>query len=573
MSEAVEAPKSTELRRLDEVVGRLREGSKQWAVLPLAEKIAVGRRMIKGYLAIAERSVAAACAAKGIPAGSPTEGEEWLGGPYITLRNLRLTVEALETLQRTGNTPIGKIGKTADGRLSVQCYPNDKLDAALFGGLVAEMHLALGVTEEELHRTRASFYKKPEHTGRVALILGAGNVNSIPPTDVVTKMFNEGKVCVLKMNPVNGYLGPFIEEAFKELIERNFLAVVYGGAEEGTYLCKHAGIDEIHITGSDKTHDTIVWGPPGPERAERMARNQPLLDKEITSELGNVSPVLIVPGPWSGKELAFQAENIAGAVTNNASFNCNAAKMLITAKGWAGKDAFLDQVMSFASTVPARKAWYPGAQKRYDQLTQGRAGLRVGPKGAEGTLPWTLVPGLDAQNAGEPNFSTEPFCAVLSATELGPVDDPVAFLEQAVDFANDKLWGTLVATIVVHPETLKDPRVQEAVERAIARLRYGAVGVNIWPSLAFALGTTPWGAYPGSTLTNIQSGKGWVHNTWMVERIEKCVIRHPAASFPKPPFFPTHKTAAALGRKLTYFEGEGPGWLKLLPIAATGLRG
>jgi len=293
MSEAVETPKSTGLARLDEVVGRLREGAKTWAVLPIAEKIAIGRRMMKGYFAIAERSVRAACAAKGIPPGSQLEGEEWLGGPYITIRNLRLTVEALEGLLRTGNTPIGKLGRTIDGRLSIQCYPNSKLDAALLGGMVAEMHLEEGLGEDELHRTRASFYKAPQHRGRVSLILGAGNVNSIPPTDVVTKLFNEGKVCILKMNPVNGYLGPFIEEAFKELIERNFLAVVHGGAEEGTYLCKHAGIDEIHITGSDKTHDTIVWGPPGPERAERMARNQPLLDKEITSELGNVSPVLI----------------------------------------------------------------------------------------------------------------------------------------------------------------------------------------------------------------------------------------------------------------------------------------
>ena len=34
--------------------------------------------------------------------------------------------------------------------------------------------------------------------------------------DVLTKMFNEGKVCILKMNPVNAYLGPFLEEAFAD---------------------------------------------------------------------------------------------------------------------------------------------------------------------------------------------------------------------------------------------------------------------------------------------------------------------------------------------------------------------
>jgi hypothetical protein len=37
------------------------------------------------------------------------------------------------------------------------------------------------------------------------------------------------KVYLLKVNPVNAYLGPFIEEAFHKAIAKNFLAVVYGG--------------------------------------------------------------------------------------------------------------------------------------------------------------------------------------------------------------------------------------------------------------------------------------------------------------------------------------------------------
>ncbi|MBS2023141.1 MAG: aldehyde dehydrogenase, partial [Deltaproteobacteria bacterium] len=404
------------------------------------------------------------------------------------------------------------------------------------------------------------------------LILGAGNVNSIPPTDCITKFFNEGKVCVLKMNPVNAYMGPFIEEAFKEMVERNWLAVVYGGAEEGGYLCQHPGVDEVHITGSDKTHDLIVWGPPGPERAERMARNKPLLEKEISSELGNVSPVIVVPGPWDEKTLAFQADNTAGMITNNASFNCNAAKMLVTAKGWAQKDQYLDLVAKKAASVPSRKAWYPGAEQRWKYLTEGRAGLRLIGKEEPGKLPWAIVPGLDAADTNERAFNTEPFCALVSQTELGQAQDPIKFLDEAVDFANDRLWGTLTATILIHDKTLKEPGVAEALERAIGKLRYGAVGVNLWPAFAFALGNTPWGAYPGSTLTNIQSGRGFVHNTSMFERIEKCVIRHPAIGFPKPPHFSSHRTANVLGRRLTYME-EDSSWLHLPGIIAAALRG
>src|SRR5438270_11765339 len=98
MTAAIEIPKSTDHHRLDELVGKLREGSKSWVKLPIGEKIAVARRMLEGFSRIAERSVQAACAAKGIAPGSPQEGEEWLAGPYVTLRILRLTLEALEAL-------------------------------------------------------------------------------------------------------------------------------------------------------------------------------------------------------------------------------------------------------------------------------------------------------------------------------------------------------------------------------------------------------------------------------------------------------------------------------------------
>ena len=570
MSAAVEIPKPTATSRLDDLASRLGAGAKVWAKLPIAEKTAVARRMHHGYLAIAERSVLASCAAKGITPGTPQEGEEWLAGPYVTIRILRLTIQSLEQIARTGTTTVGKVSRTEGGQVSVQVYPMNLIDKLMFGGLTCETVLMPGVDEKQLETSRAGFYKRPTHDGKVALILGAGNVNSIPPTDVITKLFNEGKVCILKMNPVNAYMGPYIEEAFKELIERNFLAVVYGGAEEGSYLCNHAGVDEIHITGSDKTHDLIVWGPPGPERAGRMARNQPLLDKEITSELGNVSPVLVVPGPWDEKTLDFQADQIAGQMTNNASFNCNAAKMLITAKGWSETEKLRARILDKAGAVPARKAWYPGAQQRYAGLTEGRTVATRGER-SEGTLPWTMITGIDSDNQGDRALNTEPFCSILSATEVGSTD-PVDFLEKAVAFANDRLWGTLSAGIVVHPATLRDPRVKQALEQAIAKLRYGAVGVNLWPAFAFALGTTPWGAYPGSTLTDIRSGRGFVHNTLMIEDVEKCVLRYPATAFPKPPYFPTHKTAHVLGRRVTFFE-EAPSLLRLPSVVAAALGG
>lgn len=562
--------RATDTGDLEAMVSRLRTAAPRFAALDLVRRIALVHGMQAGYLRIAERSVAAACAAKAITPGSPLEGEEWATGPWCVVRHLRLVAESLDALRHRGNTPVGPVARTADGRLSVGVFPTNRIDGALFAGVIAEVHLAAGIDEPAMSRDRAGFYKAP-HGGRTVLVLGAGNVNAIPVMDVITKMYNGGNVCLLKMHPVNAYLGPLIEEAFAEVIAEGFLTVAYGGAEEGAYLARHPGIDEIHLTGSAATYDQLVWGPPGPEREARKARNEPVIGQPITAELGNVSPVLIVPGPYTERELAFQAESIAGAATYNASFNCNAAKMLLTPRGWDGSTALLRGLERlFVETAP-RRAYYPGAAERWRQLTRGRDRLVVGGPAPEGALPWTLVTGLDPDDPAEPLFSTEPFCSILSETSIGSAD-PVEYLERAVAFANDRLWGTLAATLVVHPATLKDPTLASAVERAISELRYGAVAVNTWGGLTFAFGSPPWGAHPSSSPQDIQSGTGFVHNTAMLEGIEKVVLRQPLKVQPKPAFFPSHRTAQTLGRRLTALD-ERASWRKVPGVVAAAMRG
>ncbi len=570
-AQASDPRRPTSIRQLDDMIARLRETASGWVRLGMSDRIALARSMQAGYLRIARPSVEAACAAKGISADSPLAGEEWATGPWSVVRHLRLVTESLRAIQQTGTTPIGRTGRNADGRLTVRVFPGNRIDSVLFSGITVDVHMLPGVSEESLETTRASFYKGRKHDGRTVLVLGAGNIAAIPAMDVVTKLFNEGSVCLLKMNPVNAYLGPFIEEAFADAIARGFLAVSYGGPEEGAYLAQHRGIDEIHLTGSAATYDSIVWGPPGPERDARKARNQPVLTKPVTAELGNVSPVLVVPGPYSAKELAFRAENIAGAMTCNASFLCNAAKMLVTPKAWDQRPSLLAAIEQVLEKVPARKAYYPGAEQRWQRLTNRRGSLRaIGSPGA-GELPWTIMSGLDATDASEPAFTTEPFCSILSETEVGS-DDPVEFLDRAVDFANNRLWGTLAADIVVHPKSLKDARVAEALERAITRLRYGAVTVNSWSGFIFAFGSPPWGGYPGSSPADIQSGNGWVHNTSMLEGVEKAVLRHPLTIVPKPATFPSHRTAHTLMERITQLEAK-PSWSKVPGVVATAMRG
>jgi aldehyde dehydrogenase (NAD(P)+) len=573
MVAAVSIPQPTELSQLDAQLTRLKDQAGPYARLSVRQRRALLHEMKEGVVAVAEEWVRKACQYKGIDFHGPLAGEEWLAGPFITVRNFRLLEDALAQVESRGQPeiPDGWIRERPNGGLAVRVFPTGAMDKMLFAGISAEVYLTPGITAAQMRERQALFYKRPDHTGKVSLVLGAGNVSSIPPTDVASKLFLEGKVCILKMNPVNAYVGPLLERAFKDLIDKGYLAICYGGAEVGRYLVEHAAVDEVHITGSDKTHDAMVWGPPGPERAERMARNEPLLKKEITSELGNVSPVIVVPGPYKASELEFQAQNIAGAVTNNGSFNCNAAKLLVQPKGWGPREALLSGIEKTLRSAPLRQAYYPGAADRYAKFTEGRAKVvKVGTP-REGELPWTLIPDVDASKTDDVIFREEPFCSILSETAVGS-DDPVAFLREAVKFVNGKVWGTLNATVIVHPHTLRDRAAREAVEQAIEDLRYGAIGVNLWPASIFALGSAPWGGAPGSPLTDIQSGRGWVHNSFMIEDIEKCVARAPLTMFPKPLWFPGHRTANEVGQRLVQLERNAD-WLKLPGVALNAMRG
>jgi acyl-CoA reductase-like NAD-dependent aldehyde dehydrogenase len=564
---------ATPEKELDAKLSRLKEKQREFAHAAPTRKAAWLRDLQKRFAQVADEWVAAACKAKGLDPDAPVAGEEWIGGPALTIRNCRLLADSLETIAKGGKPRLdpGRIREAPNGALSVGVAPYDGYDGALYGGLSGETWLEPGVARDDIPKNQAVFYDRKDPEGGVSLVLGAGNVASIAPMDALHKLFVEGQTCIVKMNPVNEYLGPFLERALKPLVDEGFVEIVYGGGEVGSYLCTHDAVDDIHITGSDKTHDLIVWGPAGPERERRKAAKDPLLKKRITSELGNVSPVIVMPGPYTDAELSSMAENLAGMVTNNGSFNCNAAKMLLLPKGWAHRQTFLDELGNVLSKAPTRKAYYPGAFDRYEQLTAGRSGVRKHGSPGDQELPWTVVTGLDASDAQEKNFFTEPFCAVLSEVEVGSAD-PKEFLAEAVRFANERMWGTLSAMLFVHPSAEADPSLRQAVDRALVDLRYGTVAVNVWPAFAYAFVSTPWGGHPSATLEDIQSGLGWVHNTPMLERIEKCVVRGPLKPFPKHIYFPSHRSVHKLGKKLVAFEAS-PSWLKVPGLAATALQG
>jgi len=561
---------------LDEQIAVLREHAPRWAETDVTARIALLRELMDTTLAAAPDWVAAAAEAKGIAPDSGLMAEDWGSGVVVVLRNLALLAATLTDIAATGRPQPPRVraisGPGTSEQVAVDVLPTDRMDALLYQGFTAEVRLLPGVTVEQAEARMGRIYRadhRPEPG--VALVLGAGNVSSIGPMDALHQLFVEGRVVLLKMNPVNEHLGPHMAAAFEPLVREGLLRIVYGGGEGGAYLTDHDGIDAIHITGSDKTHDAIVFGT-GEQGRARKQRGELRLTKPITSELGNVTPVIVVPGPWSAKDLTYQGHNIASMLVNNGGFNCIASRMIVQHRAWSKRRELLDAVRDSLRQADERMPYYPGAVDRWRSFTDAHAGAEWFGRVGDDRVPFTLIPDLEPEPEDDIAFTTEAFCGVMGEVALDTARSIPEFLDAAVAFCNDTLWGTLAASIIVHPRSLADPEVEAAVERAIDRLEYGSVVVNHFTGAAYAFGSPPWGGYPGATETDIRSGRGFVHNTYMLEDVQKTVVRGPFRPPITPAWFHTHRTAHELLPKVARLTATGE--LSAIPgVLWSALRG
>ena len=133
----------------------------------------------------------------------------------------------------------------------------------------------------------------------------------------------------------------------------------------------------------------------------------------------------------------------------------------------------------------------------------------------------------------------------------------------------------LLALSHLEPEeivyALPGPAAGAAIEQAVADLRYGSIGVNLWHAMSFAFSTTVWGAYPGHPITDIQSGSGFVGNAYMFARPQKSVVRGPFRATPAPAWFATNRNASEVMRKFLSFEAA-PSWRKLPGLLLSALK-
>ena len=552
----------------------------KWAQTSVAQRIEILAGIKDRLLDVAQEWAQIASRKKQIPEGSPLEGEEWISGPYTVMaacNALMLTLSRMTGKEFIGDLPSRKV---SDSQISVCVLPHSIWDHLLLSGIKADIWMQPEVTAANLHQFAATAYDIPEkeRRGSVSLVLGAGNIAAIAPLDCFQKLFTEHSVVLLKMNPVNDYLVDILESALEPLIEFGALRIVRGDADVGDYLCNHPDIDNIHITGAGASHDAIVWGA-GEQGVDNKRQGIPRNSKRITSELGAVCPTIVVPGPWTGADIHFQAEQIATQKLHNSGFNCVACQMLIMPEQWDQGGDFLAQVKKVIAAAPERGLYYPGARKRIDDFLSQYPNAEKLSETEEGTSRSIA----DITRSGDKQYAeeSEVFAPVLGVTGVDGMNAE-AYLRNAIVYCNENLHGTLGANIIIHPKTRRE--LGDKWDSIIRELKYGCIAINAWTGLGFLTVQTPWGAFPGHGLDDIQSGIGFVHNTYMFDRVERTVIEAPFRPFqrnlmhgsltllPKPPWFVTNKRADVLGRLLTRFQHK-PSFLKIPRIFLNALMG
>lgn len=545
---------------VDAFAWKARESSK----CSIGRRVELCERSVDAVCRVAERWAMLGAEAKGCGDRLEIVAEELLAGPVVVVRFLRLAKATLEQIERYGKPVLpGRPIVRDSGCIDVPIVPTRGLfDSMTFMGLRGVVRMQPGIAIEDIHGDKLERARSSD-LSKISAVLGAGNVSSVPATDSLSRMLFDGRRVILKMNPVNSYLTDVFEEAFAPFIEDGLLQIITGDAEAGKDLIRHPSIADVHITGSIESHDRIVWGLDPETQARQKAIGVPLIDKPITSELGNVSPWIIVPGNYSSRELDSQSEHVAASITNNASFNCLATKMIITWAKWPQRERFLQRVQGFLDQTPQRAAYYPGALDRYCRFSGCDESLASGQK-----LPWKLLTGQSIEDRPE-LFTQESFTCVCAETSLG-ASDLERFVREAVSFANDRMEGSLCGSITFPSGFRREYR--GVYDHALRELRYAALCVNQWSALAYSLISPPWGGYPGGTLDRAGSGLGSVHNTYLFDKFEKSILEGPLVNFPRPVWFPSHRNPLTTARRLLALY-RSPSMLRLPSLFAAALSG
>jgi len=479
--------------------------------------------------------VATSVRSKGWQALAVAEAEEWLSGPVPVLRFLHL-LEQLHAGLAVGQWPRLRPAPGRARGAAVQALPVAGLcDALLLRGLTATVHTD-GPAQQQA----------PQAPGGVALVLGAGNVTATPVLDALEQVLLRRRACIVKLSPLQAALQPVFSTALQPLVAAGLLAFVVGDAALGMALQRCTGLAAVHLTGSTATYKAIRALPDNRSRA-------------VSAELAGCAPAFVVPAQWSRRDLQRAARQLAAYVAMNGGATCLAPRVLVTARDWPQRAAFLQCLAQALAALPARLPFHPAVAGAY--------AAALGQPWREGPLAPAVRPALDLAAADcRRLLASETFAPVLLELPL-PGNELQDWLDTAIGTVRAHCHGSLAAYLWAPEATLAQHR--GSLDRALAALPHFTVAINTWAGLGYGLGSVPWGVRAGSEPSH---GSGHLRNLLLLERVQQVVLQAPLRAWPTPPWLPWHRggstTLAALAR--CYADPRLP---RLLPVVWHGLRG
>ena len=566
--------------QLDQLIAALRDGERGWAAESLASRRDLLLQVHANVAAHAEEWVRVAGEIKQLPAGSPLLGEEWISGPWAVARLRRgAGRHAGPPGSRAGTCwPGTRSGpRPAAGSPSTCCRTTSSTGCCSAASGPRSGWSPASPSRRPREPGRAGL-RTPEQTAGVAVVLGAGNIFSIAPLDVLYQLYAAQPGRPAQAQPGHR---PAAAGASRPSSPRSSSAATCASSPAtptvGDHLVTHPGVDAVHITGSEATHDAIVWGTGDDGRRGEGGRHPAPDQADHQRTRRRVARPSWCPGSWSKADLPLpgRAHRHPAPAQQRLQLHRRPDRhrqRRLAAEATSSSPRCATRSRPRPPDPPGTRA----ASQRWP--TRGARTRRFEAVG--GTPERTLLWGLDLRRRGRVRVRHRVLRA--GARRRRTARHRAEFLDAAVDAANERLHGTLGANLIV------DPRHQRplggGLREAIAQLRYGTIGVNAWTGVGYLTARATWGAFPGHPLDDIGSGRGVVHNALLLHRPERTVVYGPFRPMPrsvmtgefsltpKPPWFVTNRTAATTGRRLTEFAAR-PRWTALIGIFTSALRG
>jgi hypothetical protein len=220
------------------------------------------------------------------------------------------------------------------------------------------------------------------------------------------------------------------------------------------------------------------------------------------------APVIVMPCLYAKDEIDFVVTDLASQLAHDGGLDPAAPRVLVLPAGWLQREMFLEALK---------------------QALRG-AGAR-----------WDLLEDLDPA-ADHAAFTAEGAERGIAVVSLGSTE-PAALLAAATTFCNERLGGGLSAQLVLHPIHEDDHGVASAVEQALLDLRYGAVGINLWPAVIRWSAAAPWGTWGGP----------FGGDARMLPRVAKAVMKGPLRSARRPGYFWDLREAGKVAERMAAF--------------------